>query len=76
MTTTPKCNLPTNTCLQCLSSGDCSSDPSKPLCSSSNVCSSCSHSGQPDHLECKNKNLATPFCSGDACVECLADADC
>ena len=58
----PACNLDTQTCVECLDSGDCPSD--KPVCNASNVCEPC-----PDE---------TPVWDGTAgqCTGCTSHDDC
>ena len=58
----PTCNLDTQTCVECLDSGDCPSD--KPVCNASNVCEPCP----------SNK----PFydASTGVCGDCQSDEDC
>jgi hypothetical protein len=70
------CNTTTNQCVGCLSSRDCS-DPSKPICGTSETCVACgSQLASVDG--CAIKNAVLPVCKATAgtCVECGGDSDC
>jgi hypothetical protein len=70
------CNTTTNQCVGCLKSTDCS-DPSKPICGTTQACVACDSQLAPSG-SCATKNSALPVCkaAAGACVECGGDSDC
>jgi hypothetical protein len=70
------CNTTTNLCVGCLKSTDCS-DPSKPICGTTQTCVACGSQLAPID-GCATKNATLPVCKAAAgtCVECGGDSDC
>ena len=70
------CNTTTNQCVGCLSSRDCS-DPSKPICGTTEICVACGSQLAPVD-SCATKSSTMPVCKAAAgtCVECGGDSDC
>ena len=68
---TPTCDVPTNTCVGCLTNANCASP--KPICGTGLACRACASAA-----DC---NGSTPQCattgaSAGDCVACIADANC
>jgi hypothetical protein len=69
---TPKCNLTTGACVQCLATLDCSGTPNTPICATPrDRCVQC-----VSNADCP-ADAGAPLCSdNNRCVECKVKADC
>ena len=66
------CEPTSGRCVACAKSGDCTADPSKPVCVG-NLCVACSSAAN----ECRVKNPSAPVCANNGkCVGCLVSSDC
>jgi hypothetical protein len=67
---TPKCNVTSGRCVECLGAAECAGKPATPICDTSRgTCEECvtnAHCGDG----------GTPFCRDRKCVECRNDNDC
>jgi hypothetical protein len=74
---TPRCDLPTNTCVACLTSRECL-DPARPVCDpSARACRPCAAAtAATDCPDAGARACATMGTNAGRCVQCVVNADC
>jgi hypothetical protein len=69
----PVCELDGASCVGCLVDGDCTEDPTKPICGSGHTCGPCV---MGTTNQCAGHTGKTVCARSGSCVECVTSSDC